>query len=197
MSAQITKLFIQIFFLFTPFFALSMFLTLTEGMSRRKQLLLIMRTALSIIIICYTLVFGGNVIFDLFGITVNAFRIGAGAILFLSAVDLVRGKAAASKSTEEEDIAVVPLSIPVIVGPATIGTLMVMGSGFSNFKSMIPLTAAIPIAVFALSMILLISPWLMKLLGRKGLTILSRLTGLILAALSAEMIFAGIKGFLF
>lgn len=196
MIALFFKLFIQLFFLLTPFFALTMFLSLAEGMSRKAQILLIIKTTIAIFVICYVLVFAGRIIFDVFGITVDAFRIGAGAVLFLSAVDLVKGQATASKADEVDDIAVVPLAIPIIVGPATIGTLMVMGSETDSIRTMITLCFAIAAAILFLSFLLMSSPWIMKVLGKKGLVILSRLTGLILAALSAQMIFTGVAAFL-
>lgn len=196
MFALFFKLFIQLFFLLTPFFALTMFLSLAEGMSRKAQILLIIKTTIAMFVICYVLVFAGRIIFDVFGITVDAFRIGAGAVLFLSAVDLVKGQATASKADELDDIAVVPLAIPIIVGPATIGTLMVMGSETDSIKTMIILCFAIAGAILFLSFLLMSSPWIMKVLGKKGLVILSRLTGLILAALSAQMIFTGVAAFL-
>lgn len=195
MIVEIFRLYLQLFFLFTPFFALTMFLTLTEGHSTRERLKLILRMVIAVLVICYGLIFGGSLIFSLFGITVNAFRVGAGAILFLSAVDLIRGKAAASKDSDSDDIAVVPLAIPVIVGPATIGTLMIMGSDFTGFTEMLPLIIAVIPAVLTVTALLLLAPWIEKLIRRKGVIILSRLTGLILAALSAEMMMAGVKAF--
>lgn len=196
MFSQFLSLFIQLFFLLTPFFALTMFLTYTENMSKSQQIILSIKTTIAILIICYVIIFLGKKIFEIFGITVDAFRIGAGAILFLSAVDLVRGKASATKSEDVNDIAVVPLATPIIVGPATIGTLLVMGSGFTDLKSMVPLLFAMLAAVGLLSAMLFSSAWINKVLGRRGLVILSRLTGLILAALSAQMIFIGIAAFL-
>lgn len=197
MFSQFLKLFAQMFFLLTPFFALTMFITLTENFTRKQQILLVIKTTIAIWTICYILVFLGKSLFQIFGITVDAFRIGAGAILFLSGVELVRGKAAANaKQEEHDDIAVVPLAIPIIVGPATTGTLLVMGSEFTSFAERLPLLFAIFASVLLLGIMLMSSPWIIKFLGRKGLVILSRLTGLILAALSAQMIFTGIAGFL-
>lgn len=196
MFTQFISLFIQLFFLLTPFFALTMFLTYTENMERKEQLFLSIKTTIAILIICYVIVFLGKKIFEIFGITVDAFRIGAGAILFLSGVDLVRGKASSTNNEDKSDVAVVPLATPIIVGPATIGTLLVMGSGFTDIKSMVPLLFAILAAVGLLATMLLSSAWINKVLGRRGLVILSRLTGLILAALSAQMIFTGVAAFL-
>ena len=187
---------IQLFFIFTPFFVLSMFLSMTAHMNRREKIILVMKTTFSVEVICLIMIFGGSAIFSLFGITVDAFKIGAGGILFLSAVDLVQGKDAQSKTIDNDDISVVPLSIPIIVGPATTGTLMVMGSSYKTSGDYIMGFTAVTIAVLLVGLILLISPRLEKILKKKGITILSRLTGLILSALSAQMVFTGIKNIL-
>lgn len=197
MQTNLFSMVIQLFFIFTPFFALSMFLTMTSHLNKKEKILLVMKTTLSVEIICLIMIFGGSTIFSLFSITVDAFKIGAGAILFLSAVDLVQGKEAQSKSIDNDDISVVPLSIPITVGPATTGTLMVMGSSFKTSRDYITGLTAVTIAVLLVGLILLISPWLEKVLKNKGITILSRLTGLILSALSAQMILSGIKNMLF
>ncbi len=187
---------IQLFFIFTPFFVLSMFLSMTAHLDKREKIILIMKTTFSVEVICLIIIFGGRTIFSLFGITVDAFKTGAGAILFLSAVDLVQGKNAQSKTIDNDDISVVPLSIPIIVGPATTGTLMVMGSTYKTSGDYITGFIAVSIAVFLVGLILLISPWLEKVLKKKGITILSRLTGLILSALSAQMVFTGVRNLL-
>ena len=196
MQASLFAMVIQLFFIFTPFFVLSMFLSMTAHLDRRGKLLLVLKTTFSVEVICLIIIFGGRTIFSLFGITVDAFKIGAGGILFLSAVDLVQGKDAQSKAIDNNDIAVVPLSIPIIVGPATTGTLMVMGSSYNASADYITGFTAVTIAVLLVGIILLISPWLEKVLKKKGITILSRLTGLILSALSAQMVFTGIRNLL-
>lgn len=196
MQIDLITMVIQLFFVFTPFFVLSMFLTLTTDFSKKEKIILVLKTTLSVEIICLILIFGGRSIFSLFSITVDAFRVGAGAILFLSAVDLVQGKEAQSKTVEKGDISVVPLSIPIIVGPATTGTLMVMGSSLRTTHDYFLGIFAVTIAVTLIGLILFISPWLERVVKKKGLSILSRLTGLILSALSAQMIFMGIKNML-
>lgn len=196
MFSQIPQLIIQFFFLLTPFFALTVFLSLSEGLTHKEIFKFVLRTTIAILIICYILVFAGPAIFKLFGITVDAFRIGAGIILFLNGLDLVRGHPVAAKSTTEEDVAVVPLAIPIIVGPAVIGTLLVMASESTTFKTKLPLLIALTIAVLMVSALLLAAPGFIRVIGKKGVIILSRLTGLILAALAAQIIFTGIQAFL-
>jgi len=120
--ALFISLWIRLFFVFTPFFGLTMFLSMTEGYDEQKRRRLAISVSAAVLILCMVLFFAGKQIFGLFGITLDSFRIGAGALLFLSGVALVQGKAGAGRPASGEDVAVVPLAIPVIVGPATTGT---------------------------------------------------------------------------
>lgn len=187
---------IKFFFLFTPFFALSMFLSMTSGYSeiRRRKLALMVTGAVTVL--CLILLFAGNQFFRLFGITLDAFRIGAGCLLFLSSVGLVQGKAVAADTGREGDIAVVPLAMPIIVGPATTGTLLVLGAELDSVASKGIGCLALLLAVVCLGVILRLGSPIQRALGSLGLSILSKLTGLILAALAAQMIMTGIQGFL-
>lgn len=197
MWAHAFTMMLQLFFIFTPFFVLSMFLTLTTELNGREKRALVLKTSLSVEVVCLILIYGGSAIFTLFSITVDAFRIGAGAILFLNSVDLVQGKPAQAKNIDSRDISVVPMSIPIVVGPATTGTLMVMGSGLESVEDYLAGFLAVTIAVLLLGLTLLVSPWLERGLKEKGISVLTRLSGLILSALSAQMAFTGIKNMLF
>lgn len=197
MASEILTMTIQLFFIFTPFFVISMFLTFTSDYTLKEKIILVIKTTLAVEVVCIILFFGGKTIFSLFNITIDAFRIGAGAILFLSAVDLVKGQKAESKTVEGEDISVVPLAIPIVVGPGTTGTIMVIGSGFNSINSYITGFTAVTAAVILLGLTLFASPWMEKVLKKRGISILSRITGLILSAISAEMVFTGIKNMLF
>ncbi len=186
---------LKFFFLFTPFFALSMFLSMTSDYSERRRRSLAVMTSAAVAAICLGLLFLGNQIFALFGITLNAFRIGVGALLFLSAVNLVQGRKSAPAENREADIAVVPLAIPVIVGPATTGTLLVMGAGLSGFAQKTVGCLALLFAVACLGVMLLLGTAIERGIGQRGLNILSKITGLILAALAAQMVMDGVLGF--
>ena len=145
-----------------------------------------------------TLICCGN-IFSIFGITLDAFRIGAGALLFLAAVDLVKGnKDGAKKSDDTElyDLAVVPLAIPVTIGPGTIGILLVMGASFETTSSLIAGSFALICAVLVIGLMLYMSSIIEKIVGKQGLLVISKITGLFLAALSAQIVFTGVKNFL-
>ncbi len=185
---------LKFFFLFTPFFALSMFLAMTADRSPAERRALAHRVALATVVISGALLFFGPFIFDLFGITVDAFRIGAGILLLLTAISLMNPKVISA--TREEDISVVPLAMPVIVGPASCGALMVSSADLATFSEKLVAMAALVTALGCIWIILLLGTWIEKRLGARGLSILMRLTALVLAALSAQMIMAGVVGFL-
>ena len=187
---------LKFFFIFTPFFALSMFLSMTGEYTEKRRRRLALMISAAVAVLCIGLLFLGNQIFALFGITIHAFRIGVGALLFLSAVALVQGRKAQPDANQEADIAVVPLAMPVIVGPATTGTLLVMGAGLADVGEKIVGSLALLLAVACLGAMLLLGTAIERGIGHRGLNILSKLTGIILAALAAQMIMDGILGFL-
>jgi len=182
----------------TPFFVLSVFLTVTNDASSQERKALAVKVTISVIIMSLILVFFGQHIFDVFGITLDAFRIGAGSLLFLSAVDLIKGNKDSGKVGNKDisQLAVVPLAIPVTIGPGTIGILLVMGATFDNTSSMIMGSLALVCAVITIGFMLYSSNIIEKIIGKQGLLVISKITGLFLAALSAQIIFTGIKNFL-
>ena len=139
-------------------------------------------------------------------ITLDAFRIGGGTLLFLSAVGLVNGKVEDKKPVVAErdddseakisNIAVVPLAIPVTVGPGTIAALLVIGADASTVKTHLLSAGALALALLCLTTILFVATWIEQKLGRHVIVILSKVTGLILAAMASQMIFTGIRSFL-
>jgi multiple antibiotic resistance protein len=186
---------LKFFFLFTPFFALSMFLSLTGDYTEARRRRLALMISMAVAILCIGLLFLGNRLFAIFGITLDAFRIGVGVLLFLSAISLVQGRKTPPDLNQEADIAVVPLAMPVIVGPATTGTLLVMGAGLGDVTEKAVGCLALLCAVVCLGVMLLLATAIERGIGHRGLNILSKLTGIILAALAAQMIMDGIMGF--
>ena len=190
--------FLKMFFMMTPFFVLSVFLTVTNEATSVERKALAIKVTFSVIVMSLVLLFFGQHIFDIIGITLDAFRIGAGALLFLSAVDLIKGNKDSGKVGDKDisQLAVVPLAIPVTIGPGTIGILLVMGATFENTSSMIMGSLALVCAVLVVGMMLYSSNIIEKIIGKQGLLVISKITGLFLAALSAQIIFTGIKNFL-
>ncbi len=196
MATLFINLFLKIFLIFTPFFVISAFLSLTKDDSLAERRRIAIKIAIAVAISCLVLFFFGTYIFALFGITLDAFRIGAGAVLFLSAVAMIQGKATVSPQTTREDVAVVPLAIPITVGPGTIGVLLVLGADLDSIPEKIVAGLALLSAVLVLGGLLFIAGRLEKILGQQGLTILTKLTGLFVSAIAAQIFFTGLKNFL-
>ena len=192
------SLFIKLFFLLTPFFVLTMFLSLTRDLDRHEKRRMAVRVTCAVLCTTFVIYFLGNAIFDIFGITLDAFRIGAGSLLFLSAVELVRGQAGKKPEPDgsDGDMSVVPLAIPITVGPATVGALLVMGAGQRQLMDTLIGSASLAAAVLAVGILLFMATHIERLIGKTGLIILSKLTGLILSALAAQIVFTGVKNFL-
>ena len=200
----VTETALKLFFMLTPFFVLSMFVTMTTEMGTGARKSLALRATLSINVVCLVLYFFGRPLFNVFGITVDSFRIGAGIILMLTAIELVRGTAHASSSKQirvlprgkedggANDMAVVPLTIPYVVGPGTIGMLLVLGGEAADLPSRLNTCLGIVLAATVTGLMLYFSDGLMKRLGHRSLQILSKITGLVLAALSAQSVMTGL-----
>ena len=196
MTTLFINVFLKIFMIFTPFFVISAFLSLTKNDSQTERQRIAIKVTLAVGLTCFALFLFGSYIFALFGITLDAFRIGAGAILFLSAVSMIQGKTTFSPQDSKEDVAVVPLAIPITVGPGTIGALLVMGAGLKTAPEKVTACLALLCAVLLVGGLLFVAGRLERFLGQQGLTILTKLTGLFVSAIAAQIFFTGLKNFL-
>lgn len=187
---------ISMFFLLTPFFVLSTFLAMTQDYLAGQRRKLAVEVMIGTIIVGTIIFLLGNYIFELFGINLQSFRMGTGILLMLSAISLVQGgDNSKTRGLDRQSISVVPLSIPITVGPATIGYLMVLASEYTTTSEALITLSAFWLAAFLVGLMLFISPWIEKMLGKSGIIILSKITGLILSALAAQMFMLGFTQF--
>ncbi len=194
--ALFLSLWLKLFFVLTPFFGLTMFLSMTEKYDEPRRRKLALAVSAAAAVLCLLLFLAGKYMFSLFGITLDSFRIGAGVLLLLSGIGLVHGKTGASGSTQDGDVTVVPLAMPIIVGPATTGTLLVMGAELNSLAAKAIGCLSLLSAVSCMAAVLLAGSLIQRGLGARGIATLSKLTGLILTALAAQMIMTGIQGFI-
>jgi len=188
--------FIKFFFLLTPFFVLSTFLAMTRNFTSNQRTALAVKVTVAVLVVAIVIFAAGNFVFSVFGITLDAFRIGTGLLLLLTAINLVNGGDQAESADAAANIAVVPLAIPVTVGPATTGALLVMGGEPHGAADLLVILAAIASAIVLVGVFLLASALIEKAVKKQGLVILSKITGLILAALAAQLIMTGVQPFL-
>jgi multiple antibiotic resistance protein len=192
--ARFIHAWIQFFVLLTPFFALSMFVLYTADQEAMRKKALATKVTLAVLVLCLLLFFLGNPIFELVGITIDSFRVGAGILLFLSAISLVQGND--RPNTAGDDVAVVPLAIPIIVGPATTGAILISGAETASASQHLTTLAALVAAVASIGAILFSSEYIERAIKPRGIAILSKLTGLVLSAMASQMVFDGAKSLL-
>lgn len=196
MLAQLSSLYLKMLVLYSPFFVLSCFISLTRGYTIAERKRLAWKVAFGTLIASVSLYLFGEHIFTLFGITVDAFRIGAGSVLFISALGMAQGKPAVQQDNLQQDVTIVPLTIPLTVGPGTIGAMLVMSASHPDLDDRLLAVIGIAAASVTVGVVLYLSDAFEHLLGDQGLQIVSRLMGLFVCALAAQIIFTGVKNYL-
>ncbi|PHR28464.1 MAG: hypothetical protein COA36_06195 [Desulfotalea sp.] len=188
--------YLKMFFILTPFFVLSAFISLTKDFDDYEKRNTAIKVTVGILISSFVFYLFGQYIFELFGITLDAFRIGAGCILFLSALSMISDTNDTKNHGNSRDIAIVPLAMPITVGPGVIGMLLVTGAEADTLMERIIIGLALLLAILSVGVILYLSSSVKKLIGKQGLIILPKITGLFVSAIAAQIIFTGIQNFL-
>jgi len=132
-------------------------------------------------------------------VDLDLFKVGGGVVLMICSITLVWGREKQSESADPGDlsIAVVPLAVPMAVGPGTAAGLIIIGSeGVTCPWSYILNTGALLAGILVLAAVLALGVWSNKLLSRTTVSVITRLTGLFLSALAAKMILEGIRNYL-
>ena len=196
MLSALFSVYLKLLVLYSPFFVLSCFISLTIGYTPKERKRLAWKVALGVLVASLLLYLFGKHIFVLFGITIDAFRIGAGSVLFISALGMAQGKSAVQTDNVQQDVTIVPLTIPLTVGPGTIGALLVMGVSQPHWDDKLMAIVSIALASLTVGVVLYLSNRIERILGEQGLQIVSRLMGLFVCALAAQIIFTGIRGYM-
>lgn len=188
--------YLKIFFILTPFFVLSAFLSLTRDFPDVEKKRIAVKVTIAVMVSSFVIYLFGKYIFALFGITLDAFRIGAGTILFLSALSMISNSNDTASQGSHHNIAVVPLALPMTVGPGVIGMLLVTGAEAGSYMEKFIIGMAIFLAVITVGIMLYLSASVKRLIGEQGLEILPKITGLFVSAIAAQIIFTGVQNFL-
>ena len=190
--------FTSLLFIVDPVAVIPTYLVITQGNSVEAR----RRTALRACIAAGLLmtVFGvaGNAIFHVFGITLPAFRIAGGFILWLVALDMLRGERTTQESTEEivegqekEDVALTPLAMPMLAGPGAISTVMVLAGQARGIPGYIAVYGSIWLTAIICWLTLRAGDRLVTLLGQTGIRVMTRIMGLLLAAVATQFVITG------
>ena len=184
-----------------PLSTAPMYLALTDGYTpaqRSHTLRAGIVTAFAVLLV-FALV--GGTIFQLFGITIHAFRIAGGFIFFGIGMDMLQAKRTRGKATEEEEqegrvrenVGVTPLGMPMITGPGAITTVMVlMTEAGTPVRAGIVIAAVVVVLALAWAA-LAASPWLVRFFGQTGLNVMTRLMGLLVTVIAVQFIVDGAR----
>lgn len=190
---------LNFFFLLTPFFVLLLFLDICKDKEIKEQHKIANKTTFYILSICLLILFFGPALFKMLGITLIAFQIGSGLVLLLSGINMIQDKDVKTRQLESNaDPSLIPLTLPITVGPGTVGALFVLGSQLKTLTvfNMLSSVCGVIIAVFCIWLLLYFSNFILKIIGYNGLKVLSKLTGLFLAILAVQSILNGITSFI-
>jgi multiple antibiotic resistance protein len=145
--------------------------------------------------------FGGSVLFKLLGVTLAAFKIAGGILLLLTSLDMLQSRPSNTRTTQKEieegagkdDIAVVPLAMPLLSGPGSIATVMVLTAQSARWWDLIPIVLSIAITAFISYLVLRGAVLVDRALGKSGQAIVNRIMGLLLAAIAVQFVVGGVR----
>ena len=184
--------FVPLFVAVDPLGILPMFMGLTEGLDRERKRRIILQSVATAMVVALLFLFAGKAAFSLLGITVADFMVAGGLLLFaLSITDLLRMEKV-QRRVEPETIGVVPLGVPLIVGPAVLTTMILLVDQYGLVPTVLSTVVNISIA----GLVFLLSEPIIGLLGESGTRAVSKLSSLILAAIGVMMVRRGIEIFL-
>ena len=208
MHFEIGKIILSLIVLVNPFSALSIFLELTQGYTSRERRRTAQITALSVFIIMTVFIFSGNWILKILSISTGSFQVGGGILVFLIAVSMMNSGSNPAKpkiGTQEHDeisvqprpnmgaVAIVPLAMPLIIGPGGISTVIIHASAARHMNDLFAIVAAGAAISVICYLSLLAAAKVSRWLGETGLTVLNRIMGMLLAAVAVEIVIAGIR----
>lgn len=196
-------IFVTMFSILNPLGAIPMFLAITADETEDEKKITIRRTVIAVTIILLVSAYVGNYVLDFFGIDINSFRIAGGILLLLMAIHMLQAKTPTTKSTPvehheaiaKEDVAVVPLAIPLLAGPGSISTMILFSSSMPQIVDKIALFVIVVSITLLIWPILLLSENIGKRLGSTGLNVATRIMGLILASIAVRFILEGVQAF--
>jgi multiple antibiotic resistance protein len=191
----------SLFSIVDPFATLPIFIAIVSGEGKASRERTALRASFTVLAILTAFGLAGSVIFAFFGITIPAFKIAGGVLLFMVGLDMMRAKQSDTRSTEEErhdavekeDVGVIPLGIPLLSGPGSIASVMVLTGKAKSIDERIGLHVAIVAVAVSTFLILRSASFFARVLGRTGINLIGRIMGLILSATATQFVIDGAR----
>lgn len=196
------QFFIGLIALVNPIGVVPVFYSMTADLTKEQQNRTCLLTCFSVVVILLVSFYFGNFILNSFNISIDSFRIAGGIVVIMIALTMINGKIGEHKINKEEknenieeynNIAVVPLAMPIMAGPGSISATIVFGSGQQTWLGYI--YSSLTIALFGLACYILFrySKPVIKKLGKTGSNVITRIMGLLLMSLGVEIVTTALR----
>jgi len=203
-TAFLITAFVTLFVIIDPVGMTPLFVALTQGIEARRRRLIALRACITAAAILILFAAFGEAVLGFIGISMPAFRIAGGILLFLTALDMLferrtkRRQSQADEAEEEdggEDPSIFPLAIPLLAGPGSIATMILLVGQRPGIEGLV-WVSAVMLAVIGLALLLFMGAGLLeRALGKTGINVITRLLGMLLAALAVQFVLDGLRGF--
>jgi len=201
-SAHLSSILVSlsaIFFVVDPIGVVPIFIAMTHGDPPEKIRDTAQRASLVAGGLLVFFALFGTFLFKVVGVSLSAFRVAGGIVLLITALDMLRARQSevrtspeeAQEATVKEDVAIVPLAIPLLAGPGAIATVMVLMSRASGVVSVVAVVLSIAVTMAASYFLLRGAALVQRALGQSGVAIFQRVMGLLLAAIAVQFIAEG------
>ncbi|MGJ8545389.1 MAG: MarC family protein [Sulfitobacter sp.] len=205
-SAYLITALVTMFVVIDPIAFVPIFLALTPGMSATQRRRIAWRACFIGFLILVVFAAFGEAVLGFIGISMPAFRVAGGILLFITALDMLferrskrrEGKAEeAAEEDDHDDPSVFPLAIPLIAGPGAIASVILLTGEKPGAEGLITVIAITGFVLLVMGVTMLASSSLERIMGKVGINVITRLLGMLLAALSVQFVLDGLSNFNF
>jgi multiple antibiotic resistance protein len=190
----------SILFIVDPIAVIPTYLVITQDESPAHRAVTARRACIAAALILVGFALFGTLIFQIFGITIEAFRIAGGLILWVVAMDMLHGERKTQESGPEvaegrvkEDVAITPLAMPMLAGPGAISTIMVLAGQARTISEKAVVHGAIIVTMAVSFVVLRGGEHLVRKMGQTGVRVMTRIMGLLLAAIAVQFVITGAR----
>lgn len=195
--------FTTMFIIMDPPGLVPVFIALTQGMSAEQRRTIAVRACIVAGALMILFLFVGEAVLGFIGISMDAFRIAGGILLFLTALDMLfqrrqarrADNAAEGQAEHHDDPSVFPLALPLIVGPGAITTIILLAGNATSAADFGAIAGVLMAVLLITFLAFLVAPTIERALGKTGLNIVTRVLGMLLAALAVQFVLDGLRGF--
>ena len=199
LASRIITIFLAVFIVVDPFGIVPVFISLTGGFTPARRRATVLKASVIAFLVLCLFIFTGSAILRFLGIQPGSFFIAGGILMFIVSMDLLLGKPGRTKTSnneskeEREDVSIFPIAIPLLAGPGAITTILLYSSEGDPPGFILPvLVASVALTLACAAGTMLASTFFLRVLGRTGVSVIERLMGIVLTALSVQFVYDGL-----